>query len=148
MGLKYILTLRQSSSPHLYLDQIKKMIENDEYLLPAMRGYLGFMKKMKRNFIQLPLQSEVIISPEFKCNLTRGLSPQLTEFNISNWTETDTKKYNDNSLKFINDIKQLYQEMGYEIKEQQALPDEMIKKIIDDFEKKKDKFQNLTKKDK
>ena len=80
---KYILTLKTTSSPHLYLDKLKELIKDDEYLLPATRGYLNFMKKTKRAFIPLSLQSEVIIVPEKLCNLTRGLNPQLTEFNIS-----------------------------------------------------------------
>jgi len=148
MTLKYVLTLKTTSSPHLYLDQLKALIAKDSYLLPATRGYLNFMKKTKRSFIPLPLQSEVLISPEHQCNLTRGLSPQLTEFNIVFWTDSDKKKHKEDSEKFINDILKLYSKMGYEVKEEIAPEDDIIQKLIDDFNAKKEKLAQLTTKDK
>jgi len=148
MTLKYVLTLKTTSSPHLYLDQLKALIAKDSYLLPATRGYLNFMKKTKRSFIPLPLQSEVLISPEHQCNLTRGLSPQLTEFNIVFWTDSDKKKYSNNAEKFIADILKLYSKMGYEVKENIAPENEIIQKLIDDFNSKGEKLKNLINKDK
>lgn len=147
MSVKLVLTLRTSSSPHLYLDQMKEMIKNDEYLLPAMRGYLNYMKKTKRTFIQLPLQSEVIIAYEFSCNLTRGLSPSLTEFNKIEWTESDLNRWKENSTRFVEDIKELYTKMGYEMTES-TLDDKIVKGVIDSFEKKSEKFKQLQEKKK
>jgi len=142
MSYKFILTLRQSSGPHLYLDQIKTMIKEDEYLLPAMRGYLNYMKKTKRNWLPLALQSEVIVSPIYFCNLTRGLSPQLTEFNKISWIDTDKERFKNNPEKFLSDIKKLYEKMGYEIKEEN-IDDKIVKTVIDSFDKKVDKLKNL-----
>jgi hypothetical protein len=147
MGIKFILTLKTTSSPHLYLDQLKKLIEKDEYILPATRGYLNYMKKSKRSYIPLPLQSEVIISSKHRCNLTRGLSPQLTEFNKMEWTFADQSRWDRNENNFLSDIKKLYIEMGYEIKEEE-IKDEVIEGIVKSFDEKVKKFKELTEKDK
>lgn len=142
MNYKYILKLRQSSSPNLFLDQMKAIIKDDDFLLPAMRGYLNFMKKTGRSYIPLSLQMEVIISPTHFCNLTRGLSPQLTEFNKVDWNDKDKEKFKNNSKKFLSDIKTLYDKMGYEI-EESSLDDKVIEGIIKTFEEKKQKFTQL-----
>lgn len=145
-NLKLHLKIRNTSSPHLYLDQIKEMIKNDDFLLPAMRGYLNFMKKTKRSFIPLPLESEILILPSHFCNLTRGLSPQLTEFNKVEWNDSDIHRYKTNGKKFIEDIKLLYNKMGYEILETSLSEEIDVQAIIKTFEEKKKKFQEFQEK--
>lgn len=139
MAIKYVLTMRTSSSPHLYLDQIKEIIKDDDYLLPQMRKALILLKKFKRSFIQLPLQMEVIISPEYSCNLERPLSPQLSGFNKTLWSEKDLEKYKNDKKSYLKDIKTLYNKMGYDI-EEGILDDKIVKEVIDNVDKKLEKF--------
>lgn len=146
MAIKLVLELRKTSPPHLYLEQFKEIIKNDDYLLPATRGYLNFMKKTKRTWVPLSLQMEVVISDTYHCNLSRGLSPQLTEFSKMDWTSEDIERWNVNRKKFLEDIRKLYNKLGYDIKEL-ALDDTVVKQIIDTFDKKVAKFQQLTKKE-
>lgn len=139
MAYKFKLIIRNTSSPHLYLDNIKEILKDDDYLLPQMRKTLLLLKKFKRSFIQLPLQMDVIISPEFKCNLERALSPQLLNFNKTDWDEKDFEKYTSNKLKFIDDAKILYNKMGYDI-EEGVVDVENVKVIVEDIDKKLKKF--------
>lgn len=147
MNYKYILKIRTSASPNLFLDQIKLMLKDDEYLLPAMRGYLNFMKKTGRSYIPLSLQSEVIVSPSHECNLTRGLSPELTEFNKVSWTEKDKERFQTNSKKFLNEIISLYEKMGYDV-EESILDDKIVDGIVKSFDEKAKKFTQMLTKDK
>lgn len=139
MAHKYKLTIRNSASPHLYLDQIKEIIKNDDYLLPAMRKTLLLLKKFNKTFIQLPLQMEVVISKEYLCNLERTLSPTLLNFNRTKWDAIDEKKYAENKDKFLKDVVVLYEKMGYEVKEE-PVTDEQVKAIVEDIDKREGKF--------
>lgn len=139
MSHRYILTMRTSSSPHLYLDQIKEMMKDDDYLLPQMKKTLLLLKKFKRSFIQLPLQMEVIISPEFSCNLERSLSPQLLAFNKTLWSEKDLEKYKKQTTQYLKDVKELYTRMGYTI-EEKTIDETLVKEFVDDVDKKINKF--------
>ena len=139
MSVKLVLTMRTSASPHLYLDQIKEIIKDDDYLLPQMRKALILLKKFKRSYIQLPLQMEVVIANEFSCNLERSLSPQLLAFNKTLWSEKDLDNWKKNSHKFVADVKELYKKMGYEV-EESSLDESVVKGIIENVDKKLEKF--------
>jgi len=145
MAIKLVLELRKTSPPHLYLDRFKEIIKDDEYLLPATRGYLNFMKKSKRTWVPLALQMEVVISSNNHCNLSRGLSPNLTDFNKLDWTEEDIERWNINKNKFLEDIKKLYNKIGYDIKELE-LDENIVKQIIETFNKKVEKFKQMKEK--
>jgi len=147
MAVKLVLELRKTSPPHLYLDRFIEIIKDDDYLLPATRGYLNFMKKTKRTWLPLSLQMEVIIDSINQCNLSRGLSPQLTEFNKMVWSPEDIERWKVGENKFLADIKSLYTRLGYDIKET-TLDDTIVNEIINTFDKKATKMQNMLKKDK
>jgi hypothetical protein len=132
MAIKYHLKLRSSASPHLYLDTIKGWIKDDAELLPQTRKMLLLMKKWKRSFIQLPLEMDVIVAPEFKCNLERAISPQMLPFGKTNWSDIDIQKYEKDKKKYIADVIELYTKMGFEIDEQ-AVSSDTLKEIMKAF---------------
>lgn len=142
MSFKYLLKLRSSSPPHLYLDTIKSMIKDDKVLYPQTRKMLLLMKRYNKSFIQLPLQMDVIISPENKCNLERGISPQLLNFSLTDWNKEDTENYKNDKDSFLNRVKELYNKMGYDIEEKKA--DEKI--VLDIIKSTKEKEASLIKK--
>lgn len=139
MAYKYKITIRNSASPHLYLDQIKEIIKDDTQLLPQMRKTLLLLKKFNKAFIQLPLQMEVIVSSEYKCNLERALSPTLLNFNKTMWDESDEKRYKESPKQFMKDVVNLYEKMGYDV-EESSIDDKLLKTIIEDIEAKEKKF--------
>jgi hypothetical protein len=134
MAIRYILTLKYSASPHLFLDDIKKMIENDKVLYPQTRKMLLLLKRMKTAFIQLPLSLEVIISPDLNCNLERALSPSLMNFSKTIWNEEDIERYKNNKKEFLANVKKLYGSMGYNIEESEVA-DETVNQISNDIDK-------------
>lgn len=138
MALKYILSLRSTSPPHLFLDQIKEMIKNDDELLPQTKKALLVMKRFKKSFIQLPLQMEVVLCNDFNCNLERALSPKLMSFTKTLWSEDNIKQFKEDKNKFLAKIIQLYEKMGYDV-EASSFDDKLIPEIIksiDEEEKK------------
>ena len=139
MSYKFLLTLRADFSPHLYLSTIKQWIEKDNYLLPQMRKTLKLLKQFNRSFVQLPLQMEVIVSPENNCNLERSLSPTLLAFNKTLWDDKDIEKYKKDKSKFIHEIKELYTKMGYDI-EQMTISEDLVKSLVIEVDKKLEKF--------
>jgi hypothetical protein len=133
MAIRYTLKLKSSSSPHLFLDDIKKMIKNDNVLYPQTRKMLLLLKRTNKAFLQLPLELEVVISTELRCNLERALSPMLMNFNKTDWNEEDIFNYAVDKKKFLNKIKDLYETMGYEVTES-VMDNEVVKKIITDID--------------
>lgn len=117
MAIKLLLILRSSSSPHLYLDTIKELIHDDNELLPQTKKALLLMKRLKKSFVQIPLQMEVIVSSVLKINLERALSPALGNFNYTDWSEENVKSYKADSRKFLDKVKNLYNKMGYDVEE-------------------------------
>ena len=117
MAIKYTLILRSSASPHIYLDTIKEMIKDDNELLPQTKRALMLMKRLKKSFIQIPLQMEVVVSPIHKSNLERTLSPALGDFHASEWSEENISSYKKDSKVFLEKVKKLYNKMGYEVTE-------------------------------
>lgn len=117
MSYKYILTLRKDHTAHLYLDEIKELIKNDNTLMPQMRKMLLLMKRYKMSFIVLPLQISVIIDSDNKCNYEAAIQPKQMPYNCTKWTVNDIKKFKLDEQQFIDDLKELYAKMGYTISE-------------------------------
>lgn len=117
MAIRFLLTLKPSSPPHLYLDQIKELIAHDDELLPQMRKCLLILKKYKKTYIQLPLQTEVILIPEDYCHIERSLNPTFGAYTKTKWSVSDIESYKTDSQNFMFNIKRVYDKMGYHVEE-------------------------------
>lgn len=134
MVVKYVLTLRPTSPPHLYLDQLKEIIKGDEVLTPQMRKCLEIMKQHKKAYIQLPLQMEVMIETSEGINIERGLKPVLLPYSLSRWLESDKTYYKNNPIQFMNNVIDVYKKMGYEVAEY-TCDDKLFEQILQQFPK-------------
>lgn len=132
MAIRLILTLRPSSPPHLYLDQIKEIIKDDNQLMPAMQKCLLLMKKHRKTYIQLPIQVEVLLITDMGETLERSLNPTFGMYSKTLWSENDKAEYFKDYQKFMDKIKNTYVKMGYEV-QQSYFDDEMAKSISKDI---------------
>jgi len=142
---KITLKLNENSSPHLYVRQIKELIENDNYLHPMLKGLLLTLKKARMPFVRLSLQKELVIVPDNSCHYERAISPEARAWGKIEWAEEEIKEYNENPSKYIKAVLRLQEKIGYDFFNKESQSEEDIEEL-ERLTKKKDKKKNWWKK--
>lgn len=137
MATKIIFQLKQTSSPHLYIDKIKELIKDDRILRPEMKKALLLMKKTRMPYLILATLKEVILIPEFNCHLERALQPQLSGFARTTWSQEEIEKYEISPTVFVGEVFDIYNKLGYEIVKQEKISKAEIDRLIKLTEPKK-----------
>ena len=91
--VRFSLQLRQGASRHLYVHQIKRMIQDNETLHPGMTKTLKMMRKARKAFIELAPLKEIVIDGMNYCHYERSVAKKddkgkLTEGRHTGWLKT------------------------------------------------------------
>lgn len=135
-NFKLTLKLRETSNPHLYINDIKNLIKNDKTLSPIMKNYLSFLKKARVPYIRLASEGELVVSPEQHLHFQRSLNPSITPWNRGDWTKEEIEDYEKDKKAYIKYVLNSYQEMGYDFFNQIEISDEEIEKLKEQTKKK------------
>ena len=125
-----MLKLKSSSKPHLYIDQIKKMMEGDTYLHPQMKAMLLTLKKSRLPYLTLATQKEIILYDEKHLHFERAIQPSLTPFFKVDWSEQEIKEFEQNKEAYLDNVLKLYKTLGYEISLKENYGIEDCEKLI------------------
>lgn len=137
MAMKLTMKLRDSSPPHLYLDQIKRLIKEDKKIHPMMEGALKMMKKAKAPFIQLATRKEIVFVPEKYMHFERAVEPTTGGFVRVDWSEEEKQEYDNAPQQFFKDILNFYDKLGYDFYDKENYKDEQVEELIKITEPKK-----------
>ena len=144
-ALKVHLTLPTQTPPHIPIQKFVKLISKDEVLLPETKVILEALKKAHQPYVPIPLQHEVIISPQYQVTLHKDLIPKVDLYTKMNWSENNKLEYKRNPVQFVNSILSMYNEMGY-VAFETTIDESQVKTIIDDLDVRSKKMLTKLKK--
>jgi len=135
MAQKIILKLKATSAPHLYIDQIKKMMLDDTYLHPMMKNTLLLMKKTRMPYVILATLKEIIFVPEKNFHLERGLQPRDTGYFKIDWTEKEISQVKTDFEKYKYKVLENYGALGYEATKPEDFPLIKVEEVLKTLKK-------------
>ena len=130
MTEKYILTLKATAKPHLYIDQIKEMIKTDKKLSQMMKNALLVMRKYKMPYVILSTRKEIILVPQKDMHIERALAPTLGVFVKVPWSDETVAAYKKDKQVAKNKMLEVYTALGYEIASPIEMEDTELNSIL------------------
>jgi hypothetical protein len=146
MAKRIFLVLRPTAAPHLYIDNIKSLMKEDERLHPMMKNVLLMLKKTRQPFVRLATKKEILYVPEEASHWERALEPQVTPFMKVEWSEEEIKEQKDDPAKHLENISFLYDKLGYDQKADEEVTMEEVEKIKTQTKVDKQKQEEAVKK--
>jgi hypothetical protein len=146
MAFKYVFKLRADASPHMYVNDIKRMIEEDGYLHPMMKNALLLLKKTRMPYVILATTKEIVFSPENYFHFERALEPTLTDWALIKWCPEEKEAINTDAKKFFTDMLNSYKKVGYEISEKENITEDKLNELIKLTEKQSKAQDNIKEK--
>lgn len=134
---KLIFKLRKDCPPHLFISQIKDMIEKDKSLHKDMKNLLLYLKKTKQTHVPLSYTQEVVIDFDNYVNFQRGIEPQVSAWIKKEMDDEEKQDYNKNVENYFYSILDLYDKMGYELVNKENVSEEFLKDLYKITEQKK-----------
>lgn len=145
--IKLTLKLRKDSPPHLYVRNIKKLMEKDKSLHKDMKNLLLYLRKTKQSYIPLSHVQEVVIDFNIFTNFQRGVEPQVSAWVRKEMDEEEKEDYKEDPKKYLKGLLNLYNSMGYDFYNQEEVKKEFIDSLLKITEpSKKNKMRFLKKK--
>lgn len=130
MPTKIIFKLKPTSSPHLYVDQLKQMISLEKTISPQLKQALILMKKTRMPYVMLAITKEMVLYPEKNLHLEHATEPSVTGWAKILWNESEIKKYKKSRILFEEEMFDLYNKLGYEIVATQKMSKEQAEEIL------------------
>ena len=124
------LKLQEGKSPHIYLSQLKTMMENDTSLHPMMAKTLKLMKKTRMPFIMISTLREVVIDSINSRHFDRSAEPR-GDWVCTIWSDDEVKEHNKNPDEHIKSILHFFESLGYELYNTNVCTPEYVK-ILED----------------
>lgn len=146
MAFQLTLQLKATANPHLYINDIKKMMVNDTYIHPLMKNTLLLLKKTRMPFLRLATKKDIVFICENYTHLERAIEPTLTGYERILWSEEEIEEYKTNPKKFFADILTMYAKLGYELIERKDISDELRDELLKQTEKAKEAQLNIKEK--
>ena len=124
------LKLRSDSPPHLFVSQIKEMMEKDKTLHKDMKNILLYLRKSKQAFIPLSHTQELVIDLENFRSFQRGIEPQISAWIMKEMDEEEIEDYKEDNVKYLKGVLNLYEKMGYDFFNQEEVDEEYMKSLV------------------
>lgn len=130
MPTKIIFKLRQTSSPHLYIDQLKELVTKEKTISLQLKNALLLMKKTRMPYVMLALVKEMILYPEKNLHIEHALQPSVTGWAKIQWTEDEIKKYKKSKIEFESEMFDMYSKLGYEVISTEKISAEKAEEVL------------------
>ena len=122
------LKLKEGKSPHVYLTQLKAMMENDTSLHPMMAKTLKMLKKTRTPFIMVPSLKEVVIDAINFRHFDRSAEPR-GDWVVMLWSQEEIKEHTKDPTGHIKAILHFFEALGYELYNTQFCSADYIKSL-------------------
>ena len=137
MPKRIIMRLSSNAKPHIYIHEIKALMEGDTYLHPQMKAMLLMMKKSRAPFLRLATIKEIILYPEKSMHFERVIQPELTGYFRIEWSPEEIIKYKADPKAYTENVLVNYKKMGYDFDTPADMPLAEVQKIENITEPKK-----------
>lgn len=131
MAFRIFLKLKNKAAPHLYVDELKKLMANDKTLHPQMKNTLLLMKKTRMPFIRLAEVKEMVFVPEQYMHFERALEPQILGWVKVNWSDEEIEDFKKDSKKYIKNVLEMFIKMGYDFYDKIDVEEKEINDLIE-----------------
>jgi hypothetical protein len=136
---KITLILRNTSAPHLYLDQLKELIKDDKAISDSLKGALKVMKKAKMPFIRLANKKELVIVSDQYLHFERALDPSITGWARLEWSDEEKKEFDNNPKQHIKNVLEMFKKIGYDTFDHKLVDEDELEELFKFTEKGKKK---------
>lgn len=124
------LKLKEGKAPHLYVAQLKVLMEEDTSLHPMMAKTLKMLKKTRTPFIMLAELREVVVDPLNLRHFDRSAEPR-GDWVCTMWSEEEIKQHNEDPEGHIKAMFNLFEKLGYEFYDSKECTQEYMKMLED-----------------
>lgn len=122
------LKLQEGKSPHLFVVQIKQLMENDTSLHPMMSKTLKLLKKTRTPYIMLATLKEIVVDPINFRHFLRDAEPR-GDWVCTLWSDEEIKQHQENPEEHIKAMFHMFEGLGYEFYDTQPASIEYIKTL-------------------
>jgi len=124
------LKLKDGKSPHVYINQIKAIMENDTELHPMMAKTLKLLKKTRQPYILLANLREVVVDPLNLRHFDRSAEPR-GNWVCTLWSEDEIKQHKKDPEGHIKAMFHLFESLGYEFYDTKEVSSDYILMLED-----------------
>lgn len=124
------LKLREGAQPHLYVGQLKKMMEDDVSLHPMMNRTLKLLKKTRTPYIMLSDLREVVFDCKRLRHFDRSAKPQKN-WVCTLWSEEEVKDYEGNPEEYLRTVLKFFKLLGYDMYDSNICKEDYIDMLVD-----------------
>jgi hypothetical protein len=119
------LKLAEGKSPHLYVTQLKVLMDKDTSLHPLMEKTLKLLKKTRTPYITLAKLREVVFDPLNFRHFDRSAEPRGS-WVATLWSEEEIKQHIENPQEHIKASFKLFTALGYDFYNTELVSQEYI----------------------
>lgn len=112
--IRFSLKLKEGKAPHLYISDIKKLIENDKTLHPQMEQTLKLLKKRRQPFIELATLKELVFDVKNYRHFERSIEPRKIGWLKTYWSIEEQEQCDKDPEAHVKFILQSMEKIGYE----------------------------------
>ncbi|MCK9430207.1 MAG: hypothetical protein M0R17_09410 [Candidatus Omnitrophica bacterium] len=124
------LKLKEGKSPHIYLTQLKVLMEEDTSLHPMMYKTLQLLKKTRTPFIMLATLREIVIDPLNFRHFDRSAEPR-GDWVCTLWSKEEIKEHKQDAEGHIKAMFKMFEALGYEFYDSKECSQEYIRMLED-----------------
>lgn len=124
------LKLKEGKSPHIYVTQLKVLMEEDTSLHPMMEKTLKMLKKTRTPFIMLAPLREIVLDPMNYRHFDRSAEPR-GDWVCTLWSEDEIKQHNKDADGHIKAMFHMFESLGYEFYDSKECSDEYMQMLED-----------------
>ena len=108
------LKLKEGAKPHIYVDELKKLLMKDDSLHPEMKKTLQLMKKARQPYVMLANRREIVFDTIGFKHFDRAVEPQETGWKKTYWCNEEIEQYKTKPKEYIQRVLKMFQDMNYE----------------------------------
>jgi hypothetical protein len=125
------LKLKEGKSPHLFITQIKEIMDEDTSLHPMMERTLKLLKRTRTPFVMLATVRELVVDPINLRHFERSAQPRKGAWVCTLWSEEEVKQHKQDPEGHIKAMFNLFEKLGYEFYDTQKCNADYLKMLED-----------------
>ena len=124
------LKIKEGAAPHLYVGQLKKMMEDDTSLHPMMNRTLKLLKKTRTPYIMLSMKREVVFDCKNLRHFDRSADP-MKNWVCTLWSEEEVVDFKKEPEEYLRTVLKFFKKLGYELYDSSLCKEEYIETLVD-----------------
>lgn len=124
------LKLKEGTQPHIYVSQLKTIMENDVSLHPMMEKTLKLLKRTRQPYIVLSTLREVVFDCANLRHFDRSAEPQ-GNWVCTLWSEDEVSDCKSNPEEYLRTVLKFFKELGYELYDSSVCKEDYIDMLVD-----------------